>query len=360
MSNSIHTIFGAMADVIYQYISDVRTLSLRSSSETYKIAAKMHGIGPENSVISFSRPNIKLPILKEIMDTHGSIGGASDTIHAETAVIMGAPVTDQADLFVSDPLCPNCMKNSIEAGFKRIFIDKNGFDKPWYQKRKGYFDHISLKLAALAGVEVFVVDPDTRDIQALTPPPAPGQAIGQAEHHNPPEIIPLKHGENLEDFIESSRKKYGKTPFALSTGLDNNGRRVLIRASEDFSKGLTKDMTQAIVSMAEHNEDSKYSLKNDPVIRLMMAASKYGISLRGSHMYCSHLPSPRCLIDAVGYGMQDIRVSDIHDNTSSASLDAACLLSSHNIMKFHFDDPNISIETAASASLTSAIEPTKH
>ena len=333
------TKFGEMSDTVFQYIQDCRNLENQSSSSDYKIAAKLHGVGPDGTIISISSPNIKLRVLKRALDENGTIGGASDTIHAETAVIRSAPVTEGTDLFVSDPLCPNCMKNAIEAGVARIFIDQRGFDKKWYQNRQDYFDHISLKFAECAGVDVYNVDLENRDIKSLTSHKGKRKTAQDDSSH----IIYIDRRADIVSFIEESKKIYGDRAFALSTGRDSDGRQVLIRTAEAFTNGLSESDQDVIDKMKAYNHDQKYRIKNDPVTRLLMASSKYGISLRGSDMYCSHLPSARCQINTVGYGMDTIRIGQIQENTSTDDLDAAYALHRHGILHFTFDDTDIEL-----------------
>ena len=326
-----------MNESVFKNILDCRHLEQQSANESYKIAAKLHLVDKDGSVISYSRPNIKLDTLKPALDKDGTIGGASDTIHAETAVIMGAPVTDGGDLFVTDPLCPNCMKNTIESGIRNIFIDERGFEKKWYKNRQDYFDHISLPMAELAGLCVYAVNPETQSINKISNAP-PKQKVSQS---HPIRLSSVSGNARLHDFINDSRKTFTELPFALAIGRDKSGRPILIEACEDYPPGLNQDMTDILDKMQHFNKGDKYRIKNDPVTRLMMAASRFGISFRGSHMYCSHLPSARCQVNAVGYGLDNIEVGETQDSLKNgnlrAALQAAMSLNQNRILCFRFD-----------------------
>ena len=46
----------------------------------------------------------------------------STTVHAETACLLSASFATQgAKLYSTDPLCPNCSKNAVEAGVTENF-----------------------------------------------------------------------------------------------------------------------------------------------------------------------------------------------------------------------------------------------
>lgn len=327
-----------MNESVFKNILDCRKLERQSANETYKIAAKLHLVDTDGSVISFSRPNIKLHILKPALDNFGTIGGTSDTIHAETAVIMGAPITDNGDLYVTDPVCPNCMKNAIEAGIKRIFIDSAGFEKPWYQKRKDYFDHISLKLAEFAHLEIYTVDPDKREIKPLVQKSTTSDSA--ATQSEPVKLRKVPRNARMEDFIRNAKKQYAGKSFALGIGRNANGQKILIQACEAYTPGLDDNMTTDIREIQKHNFENKYSLKSDPVTRLMMSASRHGLSLRGSHLYCSHLPSARCQVNAVGYGIEDIQIDQGIDNAVNPDMETAAALNRHGILNFDFITEN--------------------
>ena len=70
---------------------------------------------------------------------------------------------------VTDPLCPNCMKNIIDAGVRTVYIDSEGLNKAFYRRREADFKRMSMKLAELAGVEVFLLNRGEKQSQPLSP-----------------------------------------------------------------------------------------------------------------------------------------------------------------------------------------------
>ena len=80
-----------MSGTHFDIIKEIRDLEKQSGSEKYQIAAKMLVRDDKGGTVTFSRPNIKLENLSPALDKMGTLGGASDTVHAETAVTIGAP-----------------------------------------------------------------------------------------------------------------------------------------------------------------------------------------------------------------------------------------------------------------------------
>lgn len=319
-------------------MNECRDLAKKSVNDIYKIAAKIIVNGDGNSEIGYARPNIRLDALTKVTDESGRIGGASNTIHAETAVLIGAPHTQNGILYVTDPLCPNCMKNAIEAGIEKIFIDTQGFDKPWYQNRHHYFDHISVPLASAAGISLMSVNCPAEDIPPLNSP----SCLQEVTESLPVQIKPsLSDSTNIfEAQIEKSEKIFKDLPHAISTGFRPDGQEVILIAAQSYPRGIDDSQKKTLETISRYNRQKKYKIKIDPVTRLMMSASRYGISLRGSHMYCSHLPSARCQINAVGYGLSDIKIGKIRYDAKTNDLEAAISLHRHGILKFTIDQLN--------------------
>lgn len=311
-------------------------------SQIYNIGAMIKGKEPEG-VFTIGTRNSRLEVVHDLSDAQGYLGGASNMIHAETAAIMRAPATEGADLYVTDPLCPNCMKNAIEAGVKRIFLDKAGFDKPWYKRRKDFFDNISALLAHKAGIDIYIVDVEHEKLEHLGIP----YAHKAPKSQYPVKIIPLDSAtpaKKMDRHIELLSKEYEDIPFATVTGRDRRGRLVLVAAAEAYTPGISEDQKELFQRLRRNNTDTKYNLKCDPVTRLLMAASRNGISLRGSQMYCTELPSSRCLINSVAYGMQDLKIKPPKETGGrskppvAADLHAARVLHGNGIFNITYTD----------------------
>ena len=126
---------------------DIVNTSLHSAN---KIAATLFGDG-----FSISRTNYWPKHIASHFGMDTRIGNSSGTVHAETACILAAPMTEGASLCVTDPFCPNCAKNIAEAGIKTIYIDHKGFDKDFAARRGGHFQDMSMQVCEKAGISIY-------------------------------------------------------------------------------------------------------------------------------------------------------------------------------------------------------------
>lgn len=112
-------------------------------------------------------------------------------VHAETRALVSATrATRGASLLVSDPFCPNCAKQIALAGIRRIVIDGAGFAKLYFAKNEQAFRTLSLSVATLYGVKVFVAD-DGGTLTELRPPQQVIRAVVNVEQRA---ILPTLQG----------------------------------------------------------------------------------------------------------------------------------------------------------------------
>ena len=97
---------------------------------------------------------------------HVKIGDSSGTIHAETAAILKARITDGANIYVTDLFCPNCAKKITESGIKNVYIDHKGFDKDFAQRRTVDFNVVHAAMQT-GRVSVYRLNRKERIIEAL-------------------------------------------------------------------------------------------------------------------------------------------------------------------------------------------------
>jgi len=265
-----------------------------SPHPTNKIAATLAGDG-----FAISRTNAwPLPILNTI-GTTAQIGNSSSTIHAETACIFAADKTNAASLFVTDPPCPNCMKNMAEAGIAKLYIDHKGFDKDWVKRRGDSFETMSMRVAEKAGMDVFVIYRPKKDqeqkFEVISRHP-PGY---KPKIENPAKIEPF---ENWKSALNAAQKTYGDEPFALARATNQNGESVSILVDRHPTIGYTYETVE--------NKQDKYSFILQPINRLLMIAAKEGLTLDADHIYSSRIPTSRELVNFIGAGYSKIQIGD--------------------------------------------------
>lgn len=231
-----------------------------------KIAASLHSKG-----ITAASTNIWPDSISKVLEHNTDIGNSSGTIHAEIACMLKASCTKDAEIFVTDPPCPNCVKAMAEAGIKRIYIDHKGFGKDFAQRRGGEFQNLSLPLCRESGIGVFEVhrkDRKTRCIQ---------KGSAHITRQEPP----------------------AEAPFALARAI-KNAKTIEIKA-----RALT------FSSFLGDADKGKYTPILEPITRLLMMARFEGAELIPDSLTSSRIPTARELVNMLGAGLTQIRIDDM-------------------------------------------------
>lgn len=242
-----------------------------SPHPTNKIAASLAGIDKKGASVRAASTNIWPDSITKDIGHDTDIGNSSGTIHAEIACILKATCTKGAEIFITDPPCPNCVKALAEAGIRRIYIDHKGFGKDFAQRRGYEFENLSLPLCREAGIGVFEIyrkDRKTRCIQKAFPP------------------MPL------QDVLT-------ETPFAKAQGR-KDGTAVKIQAH-----------ARTFHSFFSDPDKGKYTPTLEPLTRLLMIARREGLELVPDTLYSSRIPTARELVNILGAGLSSIRIGDM-------------------------------------------------
>ncbi len=121
----------------------------------------------------FSQVNQWPALIESKLGREQRIGKSSGTIHAETACIYEAAFQNSlpvqgASIAITDPPCPNCVKNMAEAGIDNIYIDHKGFQKDFAKRRIEHFNLLSVRLAEKAGISMYEVNRKSQSIKPIT------------------------------------------------------------------------------------------------------------------------------------------------------------------------------------------------
>lgn len=279
-----------------------------------KIAATLAGKNQNGRHFSLSRTNYWPSAIEEKIGRGVRIGNSSGTVHAETACILEAPgPTEGAALFVTDPPCPNCVKNMAEAGIAALYIDHKGFDKDWARRRGDDFETMSMRICQHAGISVYEIRRKEKKLYPILEIP-PG--------YEPPIENPvfLRHCEEPLDanrrgatrqsrlWIESQAgamtEQYGGEPFSLARAHDTAGQAFIISAQIHPVVGYTSETIE--------DRKDKYSFFQQPVNRIMMgAAAQNGLAIDPGTLYSSRVPTARELVNMIGAGLDQITIGDM-------------------------------------------------
>ena len=268
---------------------------LTSPHPTSKVSAALFGRDLNGDDYIIARTNHWPEKLDANFSRDERIGKSSGTIHAETACILSAPYTKGASICVTDPFCPNCAKNIVEAGIKAVYIDHKGFIKDFAARRGHEFENMSLKIVERAGIAIFEVIRKDKIIQPIQVPPSGYRP----KSDNPPHIKPLDQQATAELFLKEVadvKPEYDDTPFCVAFSQDRYGNLYRISFSAHLSRGIKGSEAPAPAYQLEQ----KYNYTIPPLNRLMIGAHKHGHTILKDYIYLSHIPSSRELIDLMG------------------------------------------------------------
>ena len=236
-------------------------------------------------------------------DIKAKIGSSSPSKHAEPAAISLAAqsglATDSSDLFITDPLCPNCMNAVVASGVMNIYIDAKAFDAPekggseWYARRAFHFDKTSMQIAANAGVSVFKAHLDlesqTATYEKIAPPPVTQNIkfLDSFDGDNVDEVY--DHPDKCNSAIISKAQR--KYEFAKAAGrqiLGNLAWQHDDKGSEDDIEGVfgfsrikasqfdLEDYKNEIRRFLKQNKSKNIKENGDNALAALILPPKYG------------------------------------------------------------------------------------
>jgi deoxycytidylate deaminase len=292
---------------------------LSSRHPENKIAATLFKDGA-----SLSKTNDWPAIILEKLGQDARIGDSSGTIHAEVNCLTHATFPSEgASLSITDPCCPNCAKCIAEAGIKSVYIDHKGFEKDFAVRRGDEFQDMSLRILAHAGVSLYEVIRKENKIRLIYEP----DIDYIPPEDNPIEIRPTRAALNAATLLQTAKLvkvKHERWGCALAT--DTHGKLWTLVASTHPAIGYTqRDMNKT---------DGKYDFILEPMNRILMGAARKGLKISCDHIWCSVLPSPREMVNLVGYGVQKLYLGDLENSKKPVSLLSKETLQTNQIMMF--------------------------
>ncbi len=291
-----------------------------------KIGAALAGHDIQGQPYLIARANHTPAPISAALGPSVRIGDTSNTVHAETAVILAAPITSGADLYVTDPLCPNCAMLAAESGVTSVSIDSDGFQGEWASRRREDFNNLSLPVFRQAGIRVYSID----RLQGSLTPVIEGALRPQALEDFPVAIEPLGTRTDHEALhMLVARTSGKKSSFAVAIAHDASGERFGMVATAQPSMAYVFNSATGIVTPSQ----SRYSLTLNPLDRLLMNAGRYGLTIRDGLLYTSQIPTAREQVHILGAGLQTLAIGQTHTVADAGRLDAWRLLTSAGILQ---------------------------
>jgi len=295
-----------------------------SPHPTNKVAATLAGKDLEGQSFSISRTNHWPDVIRKKLGENTRIGNSSGTIHAETQVLLNSPLSQDGTVYITDPPCPNCVKNMAEAGIKALYLDHKGFDKDFAQRRGHHFESMSMQICEKSGIAVYKIFRKEQRIEDIyAPKPGYTPALEKPVHIQSLSELPDHNA--LTELISQETERFDNRPFALAASQTPLGLTHLISAEIHPVIGYT---SKAIESKSE-----KYSFLLQPLNRIMMSASRFGFRLLEKTIYSSRVPTSRELVNYVGAGFTSLMIGNTEHARDDDGLTAAELLAEKHILE---------------------------
>ena len=307
-----------MTQDVFSHMQSAVDIVSSSEHPANKIAASLAGTDQDGRPFLITRANYWPDAIKNKIGANVKIGGASGTIHAETACLLGAPRTDGASMFVTDPPCPNCAKNMVEAGVTALYIDHKGFEKDFATRRGEDFRGLSLTICEKAGINVYKIFRKEKRVEIIFEAPAHYKPIVErmAKIERVDVVIDVASFKNI---IEGQRALADRRHFALAI-------------AEDF---VISAEIHAVAGFTAHDpieRETKYDHFLQPITRVMMTAARHGWRINPEFIFSSRVPTARELVNMVGAGFSKLYLGDDQAARDTFALEALKTLSDAGIL----------------------------
>lgn len=282
----------------------VLALEIESQSKhpDHKVGALVCGKDQNEQDFSIARYNFWPHVLEQKIGQNQKLGNASTTVHAEIAAMCACPRTEGADIYLTDLPCPNCAKAMAEARIARVYIDSHTHNTPLGLKIKPYFEDVSLPILESAGIHVYEINANTRDIRALTH--ATSGTLRQIEH---PVIICPTDAEsvNAQTFDKMISTHKPEAPFAACFAKSQLGNHIFMLTRAHRSIGLTKAQEEHLTSI-----QTKYYPVLQPLNRLLWNCARHGLKILPDYLYSSQTPTSREFVNMIGTSHMQLKIGN--------------------------------------------------
>lgn len=288
-----------------------------------KIAATLFGHDRQNREFSISRTNYWPELIEARLGRDTDIGDSSGTIHAETACMIDAPITDDASLCVTDPFCPNCAKNIAEAGIKTIYIDHKGFTKDFSARRGAAFENMSMQVCEKAGISVYQLWRKEQRIEPILEIKA-GYVPAQDSPLEYERLYGVINRKFFAEFVEKMRHRHHGRRFACAIGrnrVTGNVYCMSARSHPVVGYSMAHDATLL------RDPENKYTYMLEPMNRMIMGAARIGVKLIDGMIFCTNIPTAREQVNLVGAG-----ITRIHVEHPNKALDESAIQAKRTVM----------------------------
>ncbi len=273
----------------------------QSPHPTHKVGALICGLDIDGQYFERIEHNFWPEVLKQSIGTDKKLGNSSTTIHAELAALFKAPISNNADIYITDLPCPNCTKTIIQAGIKNVYIDSHTHNTPLGLKMKPYFDNVSMLLFEKAGLGIYEMNAPQKNIITLLEH-AP---INYYDTKYQIRSFPFDKNNSEKVFIREVKDITYTPAFAACLAKDRENNTVFVTAKTSMSYGLSKNDAQNIRS-----SQNKYAATLQPINHLVAICAKHGLNIDKEFIFSSQTPTSREFVNLIGAGFKRMYIGN--------------------------------------------------
>ncbi len=300
-----------LKDIGMKLILESRKAANNSDHHRYHVGSALLAVDKKQAYTITSNANRIPDALKDQgMDSHDQIGHGSPTVHGEFPLLYQAPPSEHIFLGCNTPNCASCLKSAIMRDVDALFVDAKslpGFkspdaeENPWTQDRADFWNDLCIPIARAAQIPIYAINPEEDKISILLsgkPPHLRPKPESEASILTDNQILALQNNPDL--FLSQLRGKRA----AIGVATDKStGENMFIFAEDSMPPGFESGRDQYLV---DRFADQHYHFPLDPIIHMMMTASKHNLELQNGKILTNFVPSSGRQLDLASIGLKDM------------------------------------------------------
>ncbi len=329
----------SLTDIGMELIERSRMIANISDHHRYHVGSSLLSISKKGEY-SFSDNANKIPdsLKDQGYTSHDTIGDGSPTVHGEFPLLYEAPPSEHLFLGCNTPNCATCLKSAIMRDVEALFIDAeslpgikgiNDKENPWTQDRADFWNDLCIPIARAAQIPIYAINVQNGTLSILVsgkPPQERPQAQNSARILDENEIGSLEHNPDL--FLSQARDVRSVIGVAKHKKTD---QEMFIYAQDSLPPGFSESFGD---SMTKRFEGSHYHFPLDPIIHMMMVASKNNLELQNGKILTNFIPSSGRQLDLAQIGLSEMFITNRHIPPSPESRKAMKELSEAGLIQY--------------------------
>ena len=329
----------SLTDIGIELITRSRMIANVSDHHRYHVGSSLLSITSKGKY-NFSDNANKIPdtLKDQGYTSYNTIGDGSPTVHGEFPLLYDTPPSEHLFLGCNTPNCATCLKSAIMRDVDALFIDAeslpgikgtNDKENPWTQDRADFWNDLCIPIARAAQIPIYAINMQSETLSILVsgkPPQERPQTQNIARVLDENEIGALEHNPDL--FMSQARGVRSVIGVAKDKKTD---QEMFIYAQDSLPPGFSEQLGN---SMTKGFEGSHYHFPLDPIIHMMMVASKHHLELQNGKILTNFVPSSGRQLDLAQIGLSDMFITNHHIPPSPESRKAMKELSDAGLIEY--------------------------